>query len=264
MVRRKDGPPAGVESDSMSRAPQQIQFFGSQPLQVLHECAVTEAAKGAESPCHQLAHPDRRPQLGFGNAHGPLLFLSPSPLDPSSATNAAFETWLDQESSLEHRLRSEVVQPYFRFNQKIFAALRDRLHQAPGKRDTLDLAFHTWAIRCPTSNPDRVTEAALTQCVARHLEPIVKKVAPQAIVAMGGMPAAYFWQRAINGWKAWRPIEQLHGKTLAYYFEGRSIPVVLSVGPYQRDGDTRPEVVARALSECLRPEDLQPRVLQAA
>jgi uracil-DNA glycosylase len=109
-----------------------------------------------------------------------------------------------------------------------------------------------------------VTGAALTQCVTRHLEPIVKRVAPQAIVAMGGPAAAYFWQRAINSWKAWRPIEQLHGKTLAYYFEGRSIPVVLSVHPYQRDIDLHPEAIARALSACLRPEDLQPRMLQAA
>lgn len=248
----------------MSRAPQHVQFFGSQPLKFLHECAAGEAAKGAQSPCQHLARLDRRPQLGLGNPHGPLLFLSPSPLDPGSATDAAFDAWLDRESSLEHHLRSEVVQPYFRFSQKVFVGLRYRFGQPYGKRDALDFAFHTWAVRCSTGNPDRVTEAALGQCVARHLEPIVKRVAPQAIVAMGGPTAAYFWQRAITGWKAWRPIDQLHGKTLAYYFEGRSIPVVLSVHPYQRDLDLHPEAIARALSACLRPEDLVPGVLQAA
>jgi len=39
---------------------------------------------------------------------------------------------------------------------------------------------------------------------------------------------------------------------------------VLSVHPYQRDIDPHPDMIARALSACLRPEDLQPRVLQAA
>jgi hypothetical protein len=233
----------------MSRAPQHLQFFGSQPLQLLHECAATEAAKGAQSPCQQLARPDRRPQLGFGNPHGPLLFLSPSPLDPGSASNAAFEAWLEREARLEHHLRWEVVQPYFQFSQRVFAGLRERLSLPHGKRDGLDFAFHTWAVRCPTGNPDRVTDPALTQCVTRHLEPIVKRVAPQAIVAMGGTTAAYFW---------------LHGKTLAYHFDGRSIPVILSVHPFQRDLDLHPEVIAHALSTCLRPEDLQPQVLQAA
>lgn len=248
----------------MSKGPQYIQFFGSQPLEALHECAVGEAAKGAESPCRQLARPDRRPQLGFGNPHGPLLFLSPSPLDPGSAGADAFQAWLDRESSLEHNLRSEVVLPYFRFTQKVFRELRKRLGQPAGKHDALDFAFHTWAVRCPTANPDRLTEAALGQCVSRHLDPIIKRVTPQAIVALGGTVSAYFWQRAISGWKAWRPIEQLHGKTLPYYFEGRTIPVVLSVHPFQRELDLHPEVIAHALATCLRPEDLQPRVLQAA
>jgi hypothetical protein len=233
-------------------------------LQLLHECALAEAAKGAQSPCQHLARPDRRPQLGFGNSQGPLLFLSPSPLDPGSASDAAFEAWLERESSLEHHMRWEVVQPYFQFSQKVFAGLRDRLSLPHGKRDALDYAFHTWAVRCPTGNPDRVTDPAVSQCVSRHLEPIIKRVSPQAIVAMGGTTATYFWQRAISGWKAWRPIEQLHGKTLAYHFEGRSIPVVLSVHPYRPDLDHHPETIARALSECLRPEDLQPRILQAA
>ncbi len=241
-----------------------MQFFGSQPLQYLHECAAGEAAKGAQSPCRRLARPDRRPQLGFGNPQGPLLFLSSSPPDPSSASDAPFQAWLDRESGLEHHVRSDVVQPYFRFSQKVVAGLRNRFGQSSGKRDVLDFVFHTWAVRCPTGNPDRVTEAALTQCTVRHLEPIIKRVAPQAIVALGGTSAAYFWQRAISDWKAWRPIEQLHGKTLAYHFEGRTIPVVLSVHPYQRDIDPHPDVIARALSACLRPEDLQPRVLQAA
>jgi len=248
----------------MSRAPQSVQFFGSQPLKFLHACAEGEAAKGAESPCQHLARPNRRPQLGFGNPHGPVLFLSPSPLDPSSACDSAFEAWLERESSLEHHLRSEVVQPYFRFAQRVFAVLRERFGQPPGKRDAFDYAFHTWAARCPTANSDRVTDAALSQCVTRHLEPMIKRVAPRAIVALGGPAAAFFWQRAINGWKAWRPIEQLHGKTLAYRFERRPIPVVLSAHPYQRDVDLHPEVIAQALSVCLRPEDLQPRVLQAA
>ena len=248
----------------MSRAPQHLQFFGSQPLQLLHECAATEAAKGAQSPCQQLARLDRRPQLGFGNPRGPLLFLSPSPLDPESASDAAFEAWLERESNLEHQFRWEVVQPYFQFSQRVFAGLRERLSLPHAKRDALDFAFHTWAVRCPTGNPDRVTDPALTQCVTRHLEPIVKRVAPQAIVAMGGTTAAYFWQRAISGWKAWRPIEQLHGKTLAYHFDGRSIPVILSVHPFQRGLDLHPEVIAHALSTCLRPEDLEPRILQAA
>jgi hypothetical protein len=125
----------------MSRAPQHVQFFGSQPLKFLHECAAGEAAKGEASPCQQLARPDRRPQLGLGNPHGPLLFLSPSPLDPGSATEGAFEAWLDHESSLEHHLRSEVVQPYFRFSQKVFDGLRTRFGQSAGKRDAVDLAF---------------------------------------------------------------------------------------------------------------------------
>lgn len=248
----------------MSKAAQHVQFFGSQPLRHLHECAIGEAAKGPESPCRHLALPDRRPQLGFGNPHGPLLFLSPSPVDPNSAGGEAFEAWLDREAGLEHHLRSELVQPYFRFCQKVFAELWNRFGQPPGKHDALDFAFHTWAVRCPTGNPDRVTEAALAQCASRHLEPIINRVAPQAIVALGGTAAAYFWRRGISGWKAWRPIEQLHGKTLAYSFEGRTIPAVLSVHPYQRDVDLHPEVIAQALSACLRPEDLQPRVLQAA
>jgi len=248
---------AGV-AVSMSKAPLYVQLLGSQPLESLHECAVTEAAKGTESPCRQLARPDRRPQLGFGNPHGPLLFLSPRPLDPASATGAAFKEWLDRETSLEHQLRSEVVQPYFRFSQKVFNALRHRFGQPAGKHDVLDFAFHSWAVRCPTPNPDRVTDAPLTQCVTRHLEPMVKQVAPRAMVAMGGTVAAYFWQRAITGWKSWRPIDQLHGKTLAYHVEGRTIPVVLSMHPFQRNVDLHPEAIAQALA-CLLYTSPSPR-----
>ncbi len=240
----------------MSKGPQYLQFFGSDPLKRLHGCAVAEADRGADSPCHGLARPLRRPQIGFGNPHGPVVFLSPSPLDPASASNEAFAEWLDLESALEHHMTAETPQPYFQFVRGVLSATRKRFGQAVGKRDVLDLAFHTWAVRCATEVPDRVTDAALGQCADRHLEGLLGPIAPTAIVAMGGPVARYFWLRSGKTWDGWAPITALHGTVLDTELGGRTVPVILSVHPFQRSVDLHPDVIARALAERLRPEQL--------
>ena len=60
---------------SVSKGQQYLQFFGSDALKRLHGCAIAEADRGADSPCAGLAEPLRRPQIGFGNPHAPIVFL---------------------------------------------------------------------------------------------------------------------------------------------------------------------------------------------
>ena len=248
----------------MSKGPQYLQFFGSDPLKRLHGCAVAESDRGADSPCEGLARPLRRPQIGFGNPRGPIVFLSPSPLDPASASNEVFAEWLDLESSLEHHMTAETPQPYFQFVRAVLAGTRKRLGQTVGKRDVLDLAFHTWAIRCATEIPDRVTEGAIEQCADRHLQSLLGPVSPAVIVALGGPTARYFWSKSVATWDGWGPISSLHGRALRYQLGGKTVPVILSVHPYQRSLESRPEVIARAIAERLRPEHLETQQLKAA
>jgi hypothetical protein len=248
----------------MSKGPQYLQFFGSDPLKRLHGCAVAECDRGEDSPCHDLARPLRRPQIGFGNPQGPVVFLSPSPLDPASASNEAFAEWLDTEASLEHHMTAETPQRYFQFVRAVLNATRKRLGQAPQKRDVLELAFHTWAVRCATEIPDRVTDGAINQCADRHLQSLLGSVAPSVIVAMGGPTARYFWWRTMKTWDGWAPITALHGRVLASEIGGRAVPVILSVHPYQQSVDSHPEVIARAVAERLPAEHLDARPLKAA
>ena len=248
----------------MSKAPQYLQFFGSDPLKRLHGCAVAEADRGLESPCAGLARPLRRPQVGFGNPQAAIVFLSPSPLDPASASNEAFGEWLDLEASLEHHMTAETPQPYFQFVRAVLNATRKRLGQQPGKRDVLEHAFHTWAVRCATAIPDRVTDAALNQCAERHLQSLLGSAAASVVVAMGGPTARYFWARSMNTWDGFAPITALHGRVLSTELAGRQVPVVLSVHPFQRHADPRPEVIARAIADHLTQEHFEPHELEAA
>jgi uracil-DNA glycosylase len=248
----------------MGSGPVYLQVFSSDALKRLHGCAVAEVDRGGDSPCHGLARGDRRPQIGFGNPSAPILFLSPSPLDPSSAAGEAFNEWLERESNLPHHFSSERVTPYFRFTRGVLKAARERWDQKPQKHDALELAFHSWASRCPTDNPDRVTEQAVDQCSARHLDGLLQALEPRVIVALGGTTARYFWSRNVRDFEEWRPIESLHGTTIRHELSGRSIPVVLSVHPFQRDLALHPEVVARALTQVLQPEDFEPSLSKAA
>jgi hypothetical protein len=248
----------------MSTGPDYIQVFGSDALKRLHGCAVAEVDRGAGSPCHGLARSHRRPQIGFGNPAGPIVFLSPSPLDPSSASGAAFGEWLEREANLAHHFISERMSPYFRFVRAVLEATRERWDQKPLKHDALELAFHSWVSRCPTENPDRVTEQAVDQCSSRHLEGLLGTLSARAIVALGGSTARYFWAWDVRDFSRWRPIEQLHGTSIEHSSNGRSTPVVLSVHPFQRGLDPHPEVVARALTQVLQPQDLQPSLSRAA
>ena len=248
----------------MSKASEYLEFFGSDALKRLHGCAIAEADRGAESPCHGLARPLRRPQVGVGNPHAPILFLSPSPIDPASTSNDAFAAWLDHESALQHHLVSETVQPYFRFVRAALLELRRRFGQTPHKHDPLDFAFHSWSVRCATENPDRVTEAAVNQCGERHLEGLLATINPRVIVAMGGPVARYFWWRNQNSWDQWKPMTAMHGHRLPYRLDKGKVPVVLSIHPSQRDVAHRPEVIGRAIADSMQPADLEPREVKAA
>lgn len=248
----------------MDSGPVYLQAFSSDALKRLHGCAVAEVDRGAESPCHGLARIDRRPQIGFGNPAAPILFLSPSPLDPASATGQAFTEWLDREAHLSHHFISERVTPYFRFARAVLKATRERWDQKADKHDALELAFHSWVSRCPTENPDRITERAVDQCSARHLDAMLRAVSARVIVALGGATARYFWTRNLRDFTEWRSIELLHGTLIDHHAEGRTIPVILSVHPFQPDLALHPEVVARALTRVLLPRDLQPAAAKAA
>ena len=247
----------------MSKATHYLEFFGSDALKRLHGCAIAEADRGPESPCAGLARPLRRPQIGWGNPHAGLVFLSPSPIDPASAANEAFSEWLERESSLQHHMTSQAVQPYFRFVQAVLRSCRERWGQKPQRNDVTELAFHTSAVRCPTENPDRVTEAAVNQCSERHLEGLVKAMRPRAIVALGGTTARYFWSKSGSSWESWRPIDDLHGERLTWNGPAGQVPVILSVSP-SRSEDAHPDVIARVLSQVLQAEDLAPRLAEAA
>jgi len=260
---RKDATPRSVELCSVTKGQQYLEFFGSDALKRLHGCAIAEANRGSDSPCERLAQPLRRPQVGFGNLEAPIVFVGPSPLDPSSASNEAFTEWLDREAGLVHHMTSQTPQPYFQFAQAVMSELRKRLGQKPGKRDVLELAFHTWAVRCATANPDLVTDDALGQCVDRHLDSMLNRIAPQVIVVMGGAFAHQLWVRARRSWDEWGPMTSLHGSTLSIELDGRSIPAILSVHPYQRGIDLHPEVIGRALADRVHPQ-LEPRVMKAA
>jgi uracil-DNA glycosylase len=240
-----------------------IQFFGSDSLRRLHGCGMAEALRGGESACHGLAQPDRRPQVGFGRPSARILFLSPRPIDPESAGNEAFNEWLEREAELEHHLTSHSVQPYFTFVRSVFRDLRKRLQQPFEKHDPLELAFHSWMVRCATQNPDRVTDGAVDQCSQRHLEALVKAMQPAAIVALGGTAAHYFWSRSGKSWESWRPVDDLHGERLQWHGPNGEVPVILSVNP-DRDEDAHPEVIARGLSQVVKAEDLEPRLAEAA
>jgi len=240
------------------------EVVGAGPLRNLHGCASAEEGRGDASPCQGLANASVRPQVGFGNPDAPILFVGPSPLDPSSATEEAFAGWLEHEADLANHLNFERVQPYFRYVRAVLLALRRRLGLQPQPKDTLELGFHTWVVRCPTANPDRVTEGAVALCTGRHLEPLIARLKPRAAVAMGGTAARYFWSRSGAGWDGWRPVEQLHGHSLSVNGNGTPLPVVLSIHPAQRGVDPHPEVIGRALGDRLRPDQLAPGHLQAA
>jgi uracil-DNA glycosylase len=248
----------------VSKGQQYLQFFGSDALKRLHGCAIAESDRGADSPCEGLAQPLRRPQIGFGNPHAPIVFISPSPLDAASVSNEPFAEWLDHEARLEHHMTSETPQPYFQFVRAVLAGARRRLGQQPDKHDVLDLAFHTWAVRCATENRDRVTDAALNQCVDRHLHSLLTSIAPQLVVAMGGPVARHLWWRTMGTWDGWGPMTALHGRVLDIPVARQTVPAILSVHPYQRGIDLHPEVIGRAIGDRIRPEELQPRELKVA
>ena len=248
----------------MSKGQQYLQFFASDPLKRLHGCAIAEHDRGADSPCQGLAQPLRRPQIGFGNPQAPIVFLSPSPLDVASTTNDAFTEWLDHEASLPHHMTSQTPQPYFQFVRAVMKAARDRMRLKPSKHDVLDLAFHTWAVRCATENPDRVTDAALNQCVDRHLQSLLGSITPQVVIAMGGPVARYFWWRTMKTWDGWGPMTALHGLVLEVSLGNRTVPAILSVHPYQKGIDLHAEVIGRMLGDRLAPEALEPTPAKAA
>lgn len=249
---------------SVSKGQQYLQFFGSDALKRLHGCAIAESDRGTDSPCHGLAQPLRRPQIGFGNPQGPVLFIGPSPLDVASTSNDAFAEWVDHEAGLQHHMTSETPHPYFQFVRAVLKSARRRLGQAPSKHDQLDLAFHTWAVHCATENPDRVTEAALNQCVDRHLQSLLANASPQVIVAMGGPVVRYLWWRTMRTWDGWAPMTSLHGRVIDVSLGNRTVPAVLSVHPYQRGVDLHPDVIGRALGDRLHLEQQQPAVAKAA
>jgi len=263
-LRRKLRPSLRVVSNSVSKGQQYLQFFGSDALKRLHGCAIAESDRGTDSPCERLAQPLRRPQVGFGNPEAPIVFISPSPLDTASASNEAFNEWLDHEARLEHHMTADTPQPYFQFVRAVLLAARRRMGQKLDKRDVLDSAFHTWAVRCVTDNPDRVTDAALNQCVDRHLQSLLARIAPQAIVAMGGPVARHLWWRTMRTWDGWASMTTLHGRVLEVEIGNRRVPVILSVHPFQRGIDLHPEVIGVKLAEHIRPEAFQPGALQAA
>lgn len=261
---RKLHRPLAVVFHSVSKGQQYLQFFGSDALKRLHGCAIAESDRGADSPCQALARPLRRPQVGFGNPHAPIVFISPSPLDVTSASNEAFAEWLDREATLEHHLTSETPHPYFQFVRAVINGARRRLGQKPGKHDSLDLAFHTWAVRCATENPDLVTDDALNQCVERHLDSLMASITPRVVIAMGGPVARHLWWRTIRSWDGWGPMTTLHGRVLEVQLGKRTVPAILSVHPYQRGIDLHPDVIARALGERIKADELQPLELKAA
>jgi uracil-DNA glycosylase len=249
---------------SVSKGQQYLQFFGSDALKRLHGCAIAEADRGADSPCHGLAQPLRRPQIGFGNPQAAIVFISPSPLDPASTSNEAFAEWLDHEARLEHHMTSETPHPYFQFVRAVLTEARRRMGQKLEKHDVLDFAFHTWAVRCATENPDRVTEGALNQCVDRHLQSLLTSIAPQVVVAMGGSVARHLWWRTMRSWDGWGPMATLHGRVLDLGVANRTVPAILSLHPYQRGVDLHPDVIGRAIGERVRPQALEPTALKAA
>jgi uracil-DNA glycosylase len=249
---------------SVSKGQQYLQFFGSDALKRLHGCAIAESDRGADSPCERLALPLRRPEVGFGNPQAPIVFISPSPLDAASASNDAFTEWLDHEAALEHHMTSDTPQPYYQYARAVLLAARRRLGQKPDKHDVMDLAFHTWAVRCPTANPDLVTEDAVNQCVDRHMQGLLGSINPQLVVAMGGPVARHLWWRTMQTWDGWAPMTTLHGRVLDVQLGNRAVPAILSVNPFQRGVDLHPEVIGRAIGDRLRPEQFQPHELKAA
>lgn len=248
----------------MSTGQQYLQFFGSDTLKRLHGCAIAEHDRGEGSPCHGLAQPLRRPQIGFGNPQAPIVFLSPSPLDIASTSNLAFSEWLDHEAGLQHHMTSHTPHPYFQFVRGVFKEARHRLGQSPAKHDVLELAFHTWAVRCATEIPDRVTDAALNQCAERHLQSLLSGNSPQIVIAMGGSVARHFWWQSAGTWDGWSSMTALHGRVIEVALGSHTVPVILSLHPYQKGVDLHPEVVGRALGDRLRPKLLQPVALKAA
>jgi uracil-DNA glycosylase len=249
---------------SVSKGQQYLQFFGSDALKRLHGCAIAEADRGADSPCDRLALPLRRPEVGFGNPQAPIVFISPSPLDAASASNEAFAEWLDHEAALEHHMTSDTPQPYYQYARAVLLSARRRLGQKPEKHDVMDLAFHTWAVRCPTANPDLVTDDALNQCVDRHLESLLGSINPQLVVAMGGPVARHLWWRTMQTWDGWSRMTTLHGHVLDVKLGDRTVPAILSVHPFQRGVELHPEVIGRAIGDRLRPEQFAPQELKAA
>ena len=248
----------------MTTGQQYVQFFGSDPLKRLHGCALAEHDRGQGSPCHGLAQPLRRPQIGFGNPKAPVVFLSPSPLDIASTSNEPFNEWLEHEAGLQHHMTSHTPHPYFQFVRGVLKAARQRQGQPAAKAEVLEFAFHTWAVRCATENPDRVTEAALDQCVERHLQSLLGSIAPRVIVAMGGPVARHFWWQTVRSWEGWGPMTSLHGRVLEVEIGNRTVPAILSVHPYQKGIDLHPEVIGRALGDRLRVGAIEASQLKAA
>lgn len=264
VARAQASPATRRRFHSVSKGQQYLQFFGSDALKRLHGCAIAEADRGADSPCAGLAEPLRRPQIGFGNPHAPIVFLSPSPLDAASASNEAFSEWLDHEAGLEHHMTSDTPQPYYQYVRAVLLSARRRLGQKAEKHDGMDLAFHTWAVRCPTANPDLVTDDATSQCVDRHLQTLLGTINPQLVVAMGGPVARHLFWRTMQSWDGWGRMTTLHGRVLDVQLGNRTVPAILSVHPFQRGVELHPEVIGRAIGDRLRPEQFAPQELKAA
>lgn len=257
--------PAVCVEPSVSNGQQYLRFFGSDTLKRLHGCAIAEHGHGSDSPCQGLAQPLRRPQIGFGNPQAPIVFLSSSPLDVTSTSNEAFAEWLEHESGLEHHMTSHTPHPYFQFVRAVFKEARHRLAQKPAKHEVLDLAFHTWAIRCATENPDRITDAALNQCVDRHLQSLLGGINPKVVIALGGPIARHLFWQSRHSWDGWGPMTALHGQVLNLDIQARSLPAILSMHPYQKGVDLHPDVIGRALADRLQAADLEPHTeLKAA
>ncbi|HVH65695.1 MAG TPA: uracil-DNA glycosylase family protein [Candidatus Acidoferrum sp.] len=252
ILPRKVASLPSVEQCSVSKGQQYLQFFGSDALKRLHGCAIAESDRGADSPCQGLAQPLRRPQIGFGNPSAPVVFIGPSPLDIASTTNDAFGEWLDHEAGLEHHMTSSMPHPYFQFVRAVLRGARERMGQEPSNHDAFELAFHTWAVRCATENPDRVTDAALNQCTDRHLQSLLASASPQVVVAMGGPVARYLWWQTMRTWDGWGPMTALHGRVIDITLGKGTVPAILSVHPYQRGIDLHPEVIGRAIGDRLR------------
>jgi hypothetical protein len=93
---------------------------------------------------------------------------------------------------------------------------------------------------------------------------LLARIAPQAIIAMGGPVARHLWWRTMRTWDGWGSMTTLHGRVLDVEVGNRRVPAILSVHPFQRGIDLHPEVIGVKLAEHIRPEAFQPGALKAA